>query len=56
MNNYKTDKKLQNEKDLLEVAAEQWVNLVMTQIAAKKKNGKVITHYKYQDNYGKSGI
>jgi hypothetical protein len=56
MNNYKEKERTQNKKDLLEIAAEQWVSLVMAHIAAKKKDGKVITHYKYQNNYGKSSL
>jgi hypothetical protein len=51
----KQEYKNQN-KNLLEVAAEQWLSLVMAHIAAKKKNGKVITHYKYHNDYGKSSI
>lgn len=47
----KQEYKYQN-KNLIEAAAEQWVNLVMAHIAAKRKNGKVITNYKKENKYG----
>lgn len=55
MNNYKESQNPKKKDGLLEVAAEQWLNLCLAQIVVQKK-GKVTTNYKNQNKNGKYKI